>query len=300
MSDTASIFRQIGRAVIRGLEGLGRLFTFAVKGASKSSQESKLKKSIADHGRDTDRVYRELGKAYYELFGDAPAAELREFCERIDDNRAAQAEDRAKISDLNRVYEAERAGARDEARARREADRAAAERDRAEAAEKRRIAQEAALRAREEAALRAREEAEALREDDSPDIPSFMESGPAAVDAEEPTIRFEPAREPEVRRFEAAVPERPPVRAAAGKSAGKAVNYWWGLDTGVIDVFKGAKSELRVAVMGELDAILGDFIPGSDDFIPAPDAAPAPDDAASGDDAPVSDDAAPGDAGEAP
>ncbi len=103
MSDTASIFRQIGRAVIRGLEGLGRLFTFAVKGASKSSQESKLKKSIADHGRDTDRVYRELGKAYYELFGDAPAAELRDFCERIDDNRAAQAEDRAKINELNRV-----------------------------------------------------------------------------------------------------------------------------------------------------------------------------------------------------
>ena len=27
-------------------------------------------------------------------------------------------------------------------------------------------------------------------------------------------------------------------------------------NTGVIDVFKGAKSELRVAVMGELDAIL--------------------------------------------
>lgn len=252
MSDSARIFRQIGRALVRGLEGLGRLFTFAVKGAARSTRASRLKKSIVGRGRDTDKVYRELGRAYYELFGDAPADELREFCEQIDDNRAAQAEARERIADLNRAYEAERAGARDEARARREADRAAAEREKAEAAEERRI--------REEAARRDREEAEADREDDGPDVPSFMTRSASGDIEEEPTIRFEPAHEPEVRRFEAAVPERPVPRAAVGGPAGETL----------------AEDIIAEAMAGSA-ASEDDFFPSFDDFTPgsgdiAPDA----------------------------
>lgn len=133
MSTFVRILKIIGRALRRAIFAIGRFFKFMFKKIGKSSKVKKLNRNISKKEKAIEQLYSEIGRSYYEAHSDEPEALLSELCGSVGENKTLISEAQDKIAELQAVYAAAKAEAKDKAKARHAADKKAAAAEKAKA-----------------------------------------------------------------------------------------------------------------------------------------------------------------------